>query len=289
MATAAETLNSGAAVTTEGGRGAPGPGATAAGWWDTVKDADTKSWLATKNFPDAEKAFSSYRNLETLFGADKAGRTVLLPRDDNDAEGWKTLSARLGVPEKADGYKLPLPEGVQDDAFAKTAANWFHAAGVPPRAANQIANAWNAWIAEQVKVGENADRAESARQMAALEQELGPKFAEQRELSQRGFRAFAKNFGLDDKATLERAESVLGAANLTKFFAGLGFLDQEDGFVDGGRPNALFTTTAGDAQRQIEQIRNDRIAGKISDHEWRSVYEKKVMDLGKIVARSMAA
>lgn len=179
MTTAAAVLtsgNSGAANSgsaSNGGAAPSGlPNAPATGWWDTVKDSDTKGWLASKNFPDAEKALMSYRNLETLFGADKAGRTLVLPKDDSDADGWKALNSKLGVPESADGYKLPMPEGV-DDGFAKTAAKWFHEAGVRPAAASKIAEQWNTFVAEQVKLGEQADKAESEKQMAALEKEWG--------------------------------------------------------------------------------------------------------------------
>lgn len=216
-------------------------------------------------------------------GADKAGRTVMLPKDDKDAEGWKALSSKLGVPDTADGYKLPMPEGA-DGAFAKTAASWFHEAGVPPRAANLITEKWNGFIAEQVKAGEAAEKAESEKQMAALERELGAKFPEQRELAQRGFREFAAQFGLDDKAALERAESVLGAANLTKFFAGIGSLNAESGFAGGGA--GTFKTSAADAQQQIDQMQADRISGKYNDFQWRNEIEPKILKLAQFVSRA---
>lgn len=216
-------------------------------------------------------------------GADKAGRTVMLPKDDADADGWKALNARLGVPESPDGYKLPLPEGVTDDSFAKQAAQWFHKRGITPNAAKGITEDWNGWVAEQVKAGQEADKAESAKQMQGLEQEWGQSFTEKRELAQRGYRQFAQQFGLDDKATLEKAESALGAANLTKFFAGLGAMNSEGSFASGDRPGG-FGMSVADAQKRIESIRADRIAGKINDAAWRKEFEPEMAKLGKIVA-----
>jgi len=265
-----------------GSSGLPGSGQTPSGWFDSVKDSGVKTWLGSKNFPDAETALKSYHNLEQLMGADKAGRTVMLPKDDNDTDGWSALSKRLGVPDSADGYKLPMPDGV-DDGFAKTAATWFQKAGVPPRAANQIAEAWNGWVAEQVKAGEAADRVESEKQMTALEKEWGNKFVENRELAQRGYREFAKQFGLDDKAALDRAESVLGAANLTKFFAGLGALNSESSFA-GSDGKGGFSTTPAEAQKQVDAIRARRIAGEINDYQWRTEYGPQVQKLGEIIA-----
>lgn len=294
MATATQTLTANPGAGAAAASGAPGAGAgggagtatNSPAFWDTFKDADIKGWVASKNFPDVEKALTSYRNLETLMGADKAGRTVMLPKDDNDAEGYAALAKRLGVPDTADGYKLPLPEGA-DDGFSKTAASWFHKAGVTPRAATQIAEAWNGWIAEQVKAAETADRAESEKQMGALEQEWGNEFTAKRELAQRGYRAFAEKFGLTDAAALERAESVLGAANLTKFFAGLGSLDSESTFAGGDKP-AGFGMSMKDAQARINEIRAKRISGEINDHQWRTQYAAEVDGLGKIVAAAMA-
>ena len=293
MATAAEVLSNDSrgtppaagAAAAANGVGAPGaqgglPAAPAAGWWDTVKDTEVKTWLGSKKYPDAESSLKAHWSLERLMGADKAGRTVMLPKDDKDAEGWKALSSKLGVPETPEGYKLPMPEG-SDEAFAKTASSWFHEAGIPPRAANLITEKWNSFIGEQVKAGEVAEKAESEKQMMALEKEWGAKFPEQRELAQRGFREFSAKFGLDDKAALERAESVLGAANLTKFFAGLGSLNGESNFA-GTDNKGAFRTSAADAQLQIDQIMADRISGKINDFQWRTEYEPKVLKLGQL-------
>jgi len=291
MPTAAEVLSTPSAAASPAPASAPVaapaaglPNAQPSGWWDSVKDPEVKAFLANKNFPDAEHGYKAYKNLETLFGADKAGRAVLLPKDENDAEGWKTLASKLGVPEKPDDYKLPLPEGA-DDGFAKTAAQWFHEAGIPPRMANKVAEHWNNWVAEQVKAGEASDRAQSEQQMAALEKEWGPQFPAKRELAQRGFAAFAKQFGLDDKAALDRAESVLGAANLTRLFSGLGSLNAESGFA-GSDGNGTFGMSRMTAQKEVDQIVADRTAGKINDYQWRTQYGPRMEQLAKVLTAS---
>lgn len=284
MGTAAETLTQGNNSTPppNGGNGGLPEIPPAAGWWDSLKDPEVKTWAANKKYPDAESALKAHWGLERLMGAEKAGRTVMLPKDENDADGWKALASKLGVPEKSDDYKLPMPEGV-DDGFAKTASKWFHEAGVPPRAASKIAEAWNGWVTEQVKAGETAERAESERQMHSLASEWGKEFDAKRELAQRGFRSFAKQFGLDDKAALERAESVLGAANLTRFFSGLGTLDGESGFA-GNDARGGFGMNAADAQKRVNEIIADRASGKINDMQWRKEYEPEMQKLAKILS-----
>lgn len=283
-ATAVLTSDSGSgngSASSGNGSGSGLPQAPSTGWWDTVKDPEVKGWLGNKKYPDAESALKAHWGLERLMGADKAGRTVLLPKDENDADGWKALASKIGVPDSPDGYKLPMPEGA-DEGFAKMASKWFHEAGVPPRAANRIAEAWNTWVGEQVKAGEAADRAESEKQMTALEQELGAEFGVKRELAQRGYREFAKQFGLDDKAALERAESVLGAANLTKFFAGLGQLNAESAFAGADGKGGFAGTTKQAALDQIREIQSKRIKGEINDHAWRTEYEPKLQKLGQV-------
>ena len=305
MTTAADALAGGSSSAappngggTNGGGSAPGgtnglPTAPAAtGWWDSVKDGDVKGWLATKNYPSAEHALQAHRSLEQLMGADKAGRTVLLPKDDNDAEGWKNLTARLGVPEKPDGYKLPMPSEGGDENFSRTAASWFHAAGVPPRAANAVAEKWNAWVAEQVQSGRAADDAEANKQMEGLKGEWGAKYDENRELAARGFAAFAKQFGLqfdgEPSEAFLRAQSVFGAANLTRLFHGFGSMMSESGFK-GLNTAGAFGMSATDAQKQVDQITADRAAGKISDFAWRTEYEPKMLKLGEVIASRSAA
>lgn len=271
-----------------GGPPTSDPGtASPSGWWDSVGDPGVKSWLATKNFPSANEAFTSYRNLENVFSADRAGRTFVRPKDDADAEGWANVAKALGVPDSPAAYQLPVPQGA-DDGFSKTAAEWFHKAGVPPRSANLIANEWNAWVQQQVEAGEASDRAESERQMTALKGEWGAQFDAKRDLAQRAYRNLAESLGLTSTASLERAESVLGAANLVKLFAGIGDLIGEHHFAQSdGTSRTGFLTGAADARRQIKEIQDKRMRGEIDDLAWNSEYGPKVMELGKIVAASL--
>lgn len=257
----------------------------AAGWFDSIKDGEVKSWLANKNYPDAESAMKAHWGLERLMGADKAGRTVMLPKDDNDTDGWMSVMKKLGVPDSPDGYKLPVPKEGGDEAFAKAASEAFLKNGVPARTAVAMTNWLNDWIAEQMKANEQAESAASQQAMQGLEKEWGAEFAGKKELAQRGYREFAKQFGLDDKATLERAESVFGSANLTKFFAGLGALNGESKFA-GSDLGGSFSMTKVDAQKEIDQLTADRTAGKITEYDWRTRAFPRIQKLGEIVSRT---
>lgn len=291
MATAAETLTAGNATGSSATgtseikpTGLPGTEFKPASWVDSIKDPDPafKEWLQNKAYPDAEHALKSYRSLEQLMGADKAGRTVLIPKDENDAEGWKAVSSKLGVPATAADYKLPVPEGM-DDGFARTASSWFHEAGIPPKMARSIAEKWNTWGAEQVKAAEAQEAAESTKQMQGLEKEWGGKYGENTEMARRGFREFGSKFGLDD-AAMKRAESVLGAANLVKFFHGLGSLNGESSFAgnDGG---GSFGVSPQAARQEIRGYQVDRASGKINDYQWNKEIMPRIQKLAEVLSR----
>jgi hypothetical protein len=286
MTTAAATLSAPqtAAATLTADSAAPAPASAPTipqnpGWWDGVKNPDTKAWLANKAYPDPDKAFESHQMLEKAFGADRAGRAVILPKDDADVAGWKDLYTKLGVPDTVDGYKLPLPEGT-DPAFAKSAAQWFHEAGVPPKAADKIATKWNEWAAAEVQRIDAAEKAKSEADMAELQRQWGGAFTEKRELAQRGFREFAKQFGLDAPDILARAETAMGAANLTKFFAGLGSLNSESTFAASDANGQRPKMTHEQGQARIKEIIDKRAKGEINDKEWRTTYGPLVERLG---------
>ncbi|MET0659134.1 MAG: hypothetical protein ABW110_13365, partial [Steroidobacteraceae bacterium] len=103
----------------DGGQAAAAAAAAAAGaaanqpWFPEAH----KSLVETKGFKSVEDVFNWGINAEKLIGLDRAGRTVVLPKDEADVEGRKAYYAKIGVPESADKYELPLPEG-DDGSFS---------------------------------------------------------------------------------------------------------------------------------------------------------------------------
>ncbi|MFY8121324.1 MAG: hypothetical protein ACOVK7_08045, partial [Burkholderiaceae bacterium] len=86
-----------------------------------------------------------------------------LPGKDATPEQWAEFYKAIGAPEKAEDYKLPVPEG-DDGAFAKTASEWFKDAGILPQQAEKLAGKWNEFVASQQQA---ADKVEADR-VAAL-------------------------------------------------------------------------------------------------------------------------
>jgi len=289
MATAAETIvpNTTTTTTTAPPSVAAAGGASStttqapsipSGWWDSVKDPEVKGFLANKKYAEPDVAFTAYHSLEKLMGADKAGRTVMLPKDEADAEGWKALATKLGVPQNADDYKLPVPEG-QDDGFAKLAASWMQKSNIPPVMARQLTEQWNAHVTDIEKQA----RAKSESEVASLRAEWGGKADENTELARRGFREFAGKFGIstDPKA----AEDALGSANFLKFFLGLGSLNAETKFAGSDDQGGFTAVSREAAQAEYDKIIKDRTAGTIDNFVWRTQSEPRIKQLMSILAK----
>lgn len=91
----------------EGGTKTGVPGAPA---WLPNADQDTTTYIASKGWDKssnpAEAILGSYRNLEKLWGADKAGSTVQIPGEGADDKTRDAFYNRLGRPETADKYSV---------------------------------------------------------------------------------------------------------------------------------------------------------------------------------------
>lgn len=127
---------------------APAPAATPPA--DTLLGGDAKP-------PAQPEAF-----LQALPGAD-------------DKEGWSSLFNKLGRPESADGYELPLPEGDSGE-FAKTSAGWMHEAGLSKQQAQALAVKWNEHQAAHATAAEDQRSKQIDADMTAVKQEWGDKF-----------------------------------------------------------------------------------------------------------------
>lgn len=261
-----------------GGGGAdPAKGAAAnAGEW---YPAEHKDYVTNKGWKNPGDVLTSAINLEKLIGADKAGRTLVMPKDDKDAEGIKAFRTKLGVPEKAEGYELPLTEGDKGE-FAKVVSTWFHEQGVPKTAAQSIAGKWNEHIGALVKASEDAEKAESERQLGTLKSEWGGDFDKHAEFARR----FVRAAGWDD-AKVAAYEKAFGTAAMLKDFHTFGSKFQESPIAgSAGGSGASFTMSKQAAQSKLEEIRKGRMAGTISDAEWKASKEAEFAMLSERVA-----
>lgn len=282
MPTASEVLTTGTAPPNTNGGAAP----ALPEWANAIQNPDVKAWLGEKKYETPEVLASSAWSMERMYGADKAGRTVILPKDEKDLEGIKAFNAKIGVPETPEGYKLP---DFADKEFGVTAKTWFHKHGVTAKAAEGLSKEWNDFIASEVKKGEAADKAKAEQDLTALRGEWGQASAEREEFARRGLRGIGKEAGLED-ADLQRLEASLGTAKMLKVFWKLGEAMKEGGFAGGERDSFGLSPAA--AREKHDKIIADRAAGKISDFDWKSGrpdgVEAEVLKLGTAMSATRA-
>ena len=230
-------------------------GAPAAPWYGEIADAELKTWAATKNFSDPATALAAFRNTERFVGA-PADSLIRKPKDANDAAGIAAYRAALGVPEAADKYEIPVPEG-QAPTLAEWAKPVFHKLGVPADIAKGLATEWNGFLETQTKAAEQADKEALAAADVTLRKDWGNQYDANRELARRAYTTFAEKAGLGD--AVQHLEAAMGIPSVVKFLHAIATSSGEATFKDGGPGgggSAVLTPQA--AQQRIQQLRADK-------------------------------
>jgi hypothetical protein len=231
--------------------------------WHAALSEPVRGMSAAKAYDltDPAKAYdslgNSYINLEKMIGADRAGRTVVLPSEETDVEGWAKVHAKLGRPENPQGYQLPVPDG-QDKAFAVQASAWMFEAGIPKKAAQHIAAKWNEHIAQAMQAQQQAEATKLAEEHAALAKDwgTGDAAAVQREMARRG----AAALGLDEGA-INALEKVSGYSKTMKALAKMGSMTGE-------RPPAGLDVQGGGFGAMTPENAKAALASRSQDKEW---------------------
>jgi hypothetical protein len=264
--------------TQQSGNTNPGGGNNAP-WYGSFKQdapADFQQWVTNKNYADPQAALYAHWNAEKLVGA-PADQIIRLPKPD-DAAAWEGVWNRLGRPAKPEEYELPLPAGDQGE-FAKTAAGWFHKAGVPKSAAQAVAKAWNDHMEGYVRQQAEQARAKADGELNALKTEWGNDFDKNAEIGRRGLAEYGKKAGLDDN-DLKNIEDALGTGKMLKMFHTLGLTLGEHGFVNGEPTN--IGVSPQQARQQLDEARIKRIKNEITEAD----YHKLVDRLGPLAAKA---
>lgn len=217
-------------------------------WTEGLSDPIVRDWVGKigAKTPDdvAKKAF----NLEKLLGHEKAGRTIVLPKDD-DLAGQAEFFGKLGRPEKPEGYGFT--EG--DPEILGTFSKVMHENGITKKQAEALYKA-NIQL-EQAHEQQHAERAYA--DIAELKREWGSQYEALADLADRA-RAEA-GLSKEEGIAIERAIGVKKAAQLMTHF---GQKLQEQRVITG--KNETFVMTP--------QQANDRIAALKSDSEWVNKY-----------------
>jgi hypothetical protein len=132
-----EETNTAPAGVTDGQGGGSGD-------WLGVLEDDLKGLAEVKGWKEPGDALKSYRHLEEFMGADKAGRGVVLPRDNDDTAAFDAIYKAMGRPDEAAGYELGnlLQGEAVDENFMGLMSQAMHGAGLSKGQASAMAKAW---------------------------------------------------------------------------------------------------------------------------------------------------
>lgn len=94
---------------------------------------------------------------------------------EGDAEGWGNVWNKLGRPETADGYELPVPEGDSGE-FAGAASGKMHELGLSKSQAQGIAEWYNTQQSQMVEQFNQQREQQATENVAAIRKEWGNNF-----------------------------------------------------------------------------------------------------------------
>lgn len=239
----------------EGDKGAGGA-ATLAGFpnasAEDIAYIQSKGWDKSQN-PTGD-ILKSYQNLEKVFGADKAGNTVMIPGEQADKKTLDTFFDRLGRPTAPDKYTAPKFEGMGDD-LDKGLRETGHALGLSDKQLKGLAD-WNNSAAKVMNERLAAEGAkEVTTQTEALKKEWGATYDERIGVG----KLAAKELGWTEDQ-VNGLQAVLGFDGVMKLAYNLGSKVGEGKFEvgDGGRGGGTAgAMTPNQAKLELSRLTTD--------------------------------
>lgn len=239
-------------------------------WYHGADDLTT-GYVQNKGWASPLEAVRSYQNLEKLLGADRAGRTVVLPDEKASPEDMGKFYERLGRPAEPAGYNLKIPEVGGSKDFATAAAAKFHELGLSTKQGEALAEWWNSQ-SEGIKASQEAAQAAKFQEDdQALRKEWGAAF-DQNLLKARTFVQ-----GMGFKADMiDQLQAAWGHKATMEFFHNLGGRMGEADFVSGQPQGFTAAMTPAQAQAKIHALRQDRaFVGRYMKNDVEAVSEMK--------------
>lgn len=215
------------------------------GWLGDGVDETTLGYVANKGWDSPAKAISSYQNLEKLLGADRAGNTVILPKEGASPQEMAAFYDRIGRPADPSGYQVKVPEGGNAE-FQKAVASKMHELGVPKAMGEGLVSWYNEQQVAAQQAALQAKAADFENQSAKWKQEQGAALTQN--LATAG--AAARALGLDGD-TLAKLDDALGPYGTLSLLHKIGSRATEADFV-GSDSTAGFGNVMSPAQAKAE-------------------------------------
>lgn len=245
------------------GGGAPAgaePTPAAQPWFEKFGDPSLTEFAVNKGYNKgtldevAPNMLRSYQNLEKLVGAEKAGKTVIVPDfEKGDETEMNAFYERIGRPKEGKDYDLALPQAGVNPLIEKFARENFHKAGLTGKQATVIGKAWDDLMVQMRTEETNADLTTAANEDKALKQEWGSAYDNKISLAS----AAAKSLGVPAEA-IEALQKTAGYAVAMKTFANIASQIGEDKFISGEQAGGGSKMTPAEATAELKKLGGDK-------------------------------
>lgn len=225
---------------------------SALSWLGEAPSEDVAGYVTNKGWKDPGAVVESYRNLETKFGADRAGRTVVLPADDASDTEKAEFYTRLGRPESPEQYEVAAPEG-DDGSFAKWAKEQFFNNGLNATQAKTLTEGYTEFARAAAEKQRESYRMQVEADLTALKSEWGAAYDQK----VAGAKNAAKALGLKAEV-IDKIEEAAGFGDLMRFMDTVASKIGEDEFVSDGDSTATGQLTPEDARAQLRALQHDK-------------------------------
>lgn len=217
--------------------------------WLSQTSSESADFIRTKGWDNLDAVIRSYQNLESMLGSDRAGRTIVLPRDADDTDAYAEIYDRLGRPEQPAGYELDRNGAPVDEEML----DWYRAvayeAGLSSRQASVLLDAWGKMASSRLDALDRKTRMEHEQAAEALREKWGTRFDGRMASAQRAIR----RFGGEHVPALEQA---MGYAPVRELLACIGEALGEDA-PPAGEGRTGFGLSPEEARSSYDQRKRD--------------------------------
>ncbi len=263
----------------KGAGGGDGGAPPAFDWGGAGLDEQGVQLVNSRQWKGPADVVTSYRNLEKTIGFPPE-RIITLP-EGNEPKDWDPVFKKLGRPDTAEQYVIPLPDG-DDGAFSKIAGKWFHEAGMPQSMVTSVSEKWNNYLAETTKQQTEQAELKKKEDVKALEAEWGSQYEDRSKLVDLACTTFEMT-----QEQLSALKSALGPRAAMKFMYNIGSRVEveSNGLIDGDVPRKIGSMTKEEAIAEIKAKKYDKDYQQLflsSDPKVRSETRQRWSTLHKI-------
>jgi hypothetical protein len=215
-------------------------------WYSKFADENARGYAELKGFRSPEDAVTAARHLESIVGAEKAGKTLVMPGADATEADLKAYYTKLGVPQSPADYKL-LAEGQEATPFTAKMQEALFEAKIPAEAAKVLTAKYGEYVSAMEQQRIDAKTAQINKEDTEFRAEKD--YAEHYEIARRAIKATQ---GYEEFKALKEQ---VGFKFAKDFFLKLGRGMGEHAFVQ-GTPSA-FGMSVEAAKVQLKTFQTD--------------------------------